>query len=257
MFNLDNGIPSQDVECVQIGAPFDPNEKKGFPLGYGAEHFIEPKTPIEYQIGFQNVGTDYANRVVLRDTLDPWLEPTSIKMGASSFPYTWKLDGHGYLTITFSGINLPDSNQNEAASHGYVSFRIEQKPGVPLGTVIHNQASIYFDFNAPVQTNQTFHRIGQNFIKEITLTSSPDQKHMQVRVIPNPVVEEAQLELDGLPDGAYNFRLMDASGRELQQQSFSGHSTTFQRNGLPASLYFFQVTNSEGGIVATGKMLIQ
>jgi hypothetical protein len=257
LFDLDNGIPSQDVECIEVRASHDPNDKKGLPEGYGTDHLIEPHTPIAYLIDFQNTGTAPAHLVVIRDTLDAWLDPATLQMGASSHPYTWKLEGQGVLVISYTGINLPDSSSNPPASQGFISYKINQKTNVPLGTIIHNTASIYFDFNGSVVTNQTFHKIGHNFIKQITLTKTLENQPMKVRVIPNPVVEEAQLILDGLSDGDFVFHLTDAAGRELQQQSFHGNAFQFQRNQLSASLYFFQITTPSGKPVASGKILIQ
>ena len=54
---------------------------------------------------------------------------------------------------------MPDSNSNEAASHGFIKFRINQQPGNAAGTQIKNSASIYFDYNAPVATNEVLNTI--------------------------------------------------------------------------------------------------
>ena len=59
---------------------------------------------------------------------------------------------------------LPDSNVNEPASHGFIKFRIQQKASNPTGARIENTAAIYFDYNAPVLTNTTWHTIGNDFI---------------------------------------------------------------------------------------------
>lgn len=42
---------------------------------------------------------------------------------------------------------------DEPASHGYVTYRVRPRSDVGAGEVIHNTASIYFDFNVPVRTN--------------------------------------------------------------------------------------------------------
>jgi photosystem II stability/assembly factor-like uncharacterized protein len=258
MFDVDNGIPSEDVECVEVTSSFDPNDKKGFPEGYGTEHFIEPKTPISYHIDFQNTGTEAAQLVVVRDTLDPWLDPASLRMGAASHPFTWRLDGKGYLTVQFAGINLPDSNANEAGSHGFFSYTIGQKAKVPLGTVIHNTANIYFDFNSAVQTNQTTHTIGHDFIKQLTVTHSPQYPDIRAIVAPNPVAEEAMVTLQGLPEGGeYHFHLTDSHGRVVQDREFTGNQFLLRRENLPATLYFFQINDQNGQVIATGKVVIQ
>jgi hypothetical protein len=54
---------------------------------------------------------------------------------------------------------LPDSNANEAKSHGYISLSIKPKKGLAEKTHIENFADIFFDFNEPVRTNTTFNTI--------------------------------------------------------------------------------------------------
>ncbi|MBK7970889.1 MAG: hypothetical protein IPK08_19305 [Bacteroidetes bacterium] len=49
--------------------------------------------------------------------------------------------------ITFricSNINLPDSNANEPASHGFISYRIKPLSTLTAGTEFTNLAAIYF-----------------------------------------------------------------------------------------------------------------
>lgn len=55
---------------------------------------------------------------------------------------------------------LPDSNINEATSHGFVKYSIRQKADSTGGEVIRNRAGIYFDFNLPVMINETWHTVG-------------------------------------------------------------------------------------------------
>ena len=125
---------------------------------------------MEYLIRFQNTGTDTAFLVVIRDTISPFLDPATVRPGASSHPYTWSLMNNGSLKFTFENIMLPDSNINEAASHGFIKFKIQQQPENLPGTTIHNQAGIYFDYNAPVITNQTTHKIQDRFTASNSVT---------------------------------------------------------------------------------------
>ncbi|MBK6994738.1 MAG: DUF11 domain-containing protein [Lewinellaceae bacterium] len=112
-----NGIqPSWHRMCVENIGAFDPNDKQGFPIGVGSEHNIRPGQAIDYLIRFQNTGTDTAFTVVIRDTLSAFLDPISIRAGASSHAYTWSLSGQGVIHFTFNNIMLPDSNVNEPAS---------------------------------------------------------------------------------------------------------------------------------------------
>jgi len=87
---------------------------------------------------------------VIRDTLSEFLDVTSIQQGASSHPYQLEILEYNILKFTFANINLVDSVTNEPESHGFVSFRISQLDSLPLGTVIHNSAAIFFDYEPPV-----------------------------------------------------------------------------------------------------------
>jgi uncharacterized repeat protein (TIGR01451 family) len=164
-----NQLPQDDapeevaVSCLEILDSYDPNDKQASPVGVGDQHLITEKEELEYLIRFQNTGTDVAYNVVVSDTLDEHLDIASLQIGAASHPFTWKVSGQGQpvITWTFSNINLPDSNSNEPGSHGYLRFRIGQKAGNTLGTVITNQAAITFDYNSPILTNLTSHTIGE------------------------------------------------------------------------------------------------
>ena len=166
-FPMGNGDPFSDHACLPVTGSYDPNDKQAFPSGIGPNHLVEPDWEIEYLIRFQNTGTDTAFTVVIRDTLSPHLNPSTVRPGAASHPYSWELTGTGALSFTFDNILLPDSNTNEALSHGYVSFKIEQEADIVPGTVFENTAFIYFDFNDPVQTNTTFHEVIKHVVYEI------------------------------------------------------------------------------------------
>ena len=150
-----------DRTCQEIVGSFDPNDKMALPKGVNDEHYINPNTMLEYKIRFQNTGNDTAFRVVIVDTIDvEMLNMYSFSAGASSHPYDVKIDENRILTFTFNDILLPDSTTNEIESHGFVQFSIRQKDGNDDGEVIRNKAGIYFDYNEPIITNETFHTIG-------------------------------------------------------------------------------------------------
>ena len=156
---FDEGDPFVAIDCQENVGSWDPNDIQAFPRGNGAEHWLDSNTAIEYKIRFQNTGTDTAFRVIIRDTLPPELAISSIKSGSSSHPYQMEIINGGILKFTFDPIVLPDSNVNEAASHGFVQFKIAQQPDLTPGTTLENSAAIYFDFNEPVITNTAFHTI--------------------------------------------------------------------------------------------------
>ncbi|HNL37513.1 MAG: T9SS type A sorting domain-containing protein [Saprospiraceae bacterium] len=252
MFPNFTGNPFEDIDCKTVVGSYDPNDKQAFPLGVDEQHLIEQNQPIEYQIRFQNTGSDTAFTVVVRDTLSAWLDPTSIRPGAASHAYDWTVSGQGVVQFTFNDILLPDSNVNEAASHGFVQFWINQKPNVPLGSVIENRAGIYFDFNEPVITNTVFHTVGHNFLP---LSAPPAQPTLaDIRLEPNPAWQITRLSADRpLPQGL-TLVVRDARGRLVGTRTIQEPSTEIYRNGLPSGLYFVELRNGNG-LVAVSKLI--
>lgn len=242
MFSLNTPNPFETVDCQENIGSFDPNDKQAFPRGYGAAHFIKANTDLEYLIRFQNTGTDTAFTVVVLDTLSQHLDAVSVRPGASSHEYDFAVLDGNVLRFKFDNILLPDSNINEAASHGFVKFYISQKADNTDGTLIENRAAIYFDFNEPVITNTTFHTIGEYFIAVSTNEKSSDA----LKVYPNPSVSTVFFEL---PEMTQNnrFQLVDNFGKTVVAADFSDKTFRFEKGQLPPGIYFFQITSGDGG----------
>lgn len=69
------------------------------------------------------------------------------------------LENDGEVEFRFENILLPDSNVNELESHGFVEYSIMPKKGLPPLAKIGSPAAIYFDFNAPIITNDVLNTI--------------------------------------------------------------------------------------------------
>jgi uncharacterized repeat protein (TIGR01451 family) len=258
-YPLNDADLSIDTDCRENTSSFDPNDKRGFPAGYGDDHFIEPNTDLEYLIRFQNTGTDTAFNVVIRDTLSPLLDIQSVQFGASSHPCRYEIYGKGILKFTFENILLPDSNANEPASHGFIKFRVRQRPDNPVGSEILNSAAIYFDFNAPVITNQTLHTIGKNFIiMDPTGVNGLVGKPMppKLTVFPNPFDEVATLTLEGASLRGFRFTLLHANGKVVRMEQIENENFIFSRNGLSGGVYFLRLENSQG-VAVSGRMILK
>ena len=253
-----------DVDCTPNTGSYDPNDKQGFPIGYGPNHYIRPGTEIEYLIRFQNTGTDTAFAVVIRDTLSPWLDPLTVHAGVSSHPYRFELAGEGTLIFDFQNILLPDSNVNEPESHGFVRFSIRTRTDMPLETDIPNAAAIYFDFNDPVITNTTMHRIGTNHWS-LGLWQVPSPLY-EVLVAPHPVQDASWVSLAPTRrtawspptnmTGHFTLRLYDLSGRPVRSLEASEPRFLLRKMDLPAGVYLFKIEN-ERVLLGSGKLVVK
>ncbi len=238
------------LECqVNIGS-FDPNEKRAFVEGREEDRWVMPDTDLEFQIRFQNTGTDTAFNVRIEDRLSFFLDPATVVPGASSHPYTWALNDNT-LSFYFENIMLPDSNINEPESHGFIKFRISQKQNVPLGNHITNSAKIFFDFNEPVVTNEVELRVGE----PVGTKEQPSMpKTMKLEIYPNPFSEITTIHISGMESQRFEYEVYNPIGQKEMQGNVIG--TDFQLNGttLSSGVYFI-IVKSQKGEMATGKMV--
>lgn len=251
-----SATPFVDTDCQPNIGSFDPNDKTGFPAGFGEQHLIEQNQPLEYRLRFQNTGTDTAFTVRIVDILPEQLDLTTLRPGASSHPYTYSVTPEGQPVFTFDNILLPDSTTNESASHGFINFRIAQQPDLADGTHIANKALIYFDFNAPIETNTTLHQIGKIFPWEPMDTTPVPPPAAKIIVKPNPFTNHTFIQVEGIKTGQLRLALSNTLGQVLRVEAISGTGFEFQRGSLPGGLYFFRVEKN-GVLVGSGKLVVQ
>jgi len=250
-FDLGDEDTFIDVECGEIVAAYDPNDKNGYPLGHGPEHNIYPGTELEYRIRFQNTGNDTAFLVVIKDTIDTEvLDLTTVRPGVSSHDYTWDIEDESTLVFTFENILLPDSMTNELGSQGFVDFKIQQQPNLPLGTQIENRAGIYFDINPPIITNTSLHTLNWDFLEAVTHTVSPALRQVELSVIPNPAREHALIQLRHWPANGGWIELFDPLGRPVLRQRFDGQQIELERRNWTSGWYSFRVSTEQGAAMS-------
>ena len=182
---------------------------------------------------------------MIRDTLDDaHLRLESLQPGAASAPYNYVLIGN-VVIFRFENIMLPAATVNEPGSHGFVKFSIHQQPNHVPGTVIHNDAAIYFDFEAPVFTNQTTNTIPLSSAVTIGLQDA-------AQVYPNPGKD--QLIVQRLIDTEMTFVMVDLTGKEVRRTTLSGLRTTVATADLNAGVYLYRL-ESNGQLLEAGKWM--
>lgn len=148
-------LDNQEIITNAVVAAFDPNMKEVSPKELTEYGLVDATTDMfHYTIHFQNTGNYMAQFVIVKDSLPADLDMQSLVFEGSSHACQITMSNEREVVFTFNDIYLPDSNSNEPASHGYVSFAVKTKANTPAFTELHNKAAIYFDFNAPVITNE-------------------------------------------------------------------------------------------------------
>ena len=224
---------------VIVGS-FDPNDKQ---VVEGSQVDISKSGDyLTYIVRFQNTGNYSAENVVVKDYLSPYLDLNTLQMVSSSHPFRCTLTQSNRLEFFFEGINLPASSIDEHGSHGYICFKIKPKANtISLGTTINNKASIYFDYNDPINTNTvstTFSALSNNdlsFDGYFNLSPNPTSSILNLHVknevnlksveIYNPLGQlvltkesdinatNIPLDVTGLKDGVYVISIVTDKGK--------------------------------------------
>jgi hypothetical protein len=182
----------QDLSLSPVNS-LDPNEKVG-PQGVGQNEYISGQQRIPYAIYFDNqpTATAPAQAVTVSDTLDPNVNPSTLTLGAITFPnqvvsppsiplsvspFTTTVDlrpatnllvkinaslntSTGVLTWALQSLD-PATGQPPTdplagflppGAEGSVFFTVMPKSTATTATVIQNTATIVFDLNPPINT---------------------------------------------------------------------------------------------------------
>ena len=224
---LDNEYLFNDT----VSGSYDPNDKTVSATALTAATLDKA---LIYTIRFQNTGTDTAFTVVVRDSLSQNLDWGSFKMLQASHSYQYSIREKGLLEVAFPNILLPDSNINEAASHGFFQYSIHPKSTMSMGGSILNTAYIYFDFNSPVITNTTVTSLNPEGLPVIPL--------WQGIIYPNPTSESITIEF---AESVGQLKIFDMTGNMVFDQSIQSHTTVPIVNFANGN-YICQLTTASG-----------
>lgn len=238
-FDSTNNIREYNLPVIN---GYDPNKKSVYPEGKCDEKYIEEDQALSYTIQFQNTGNAEAVNIMIVDTLDSDLDPSTIRLIGQSHEVWMNVDNN-VLTFHFDNIMLPDSTSNEPESHGYAIFEIKPFIGSTHGSLVSNKVEIYFDFNPPIVTNFVTNSLFIGNLDTLNcnpLASLPQQlsdANSNISVYPNPFNTELNVSIT---QDLLNKKLMlfSITGKmELESVLTSTHST-ISISSLKPGIYF-------------------
>ncbi|MFT6780554.1 MAG: putative repeat protein (TIGR01451 family), partial [Saprospiraceae bacterium] len=231
-----------------IVGSLDPNDILVSPHGVGSSHLIKPDTRLRYKIRFQNVGNYPASFVKVIDTLPEFLDLISLELGIVSHAHIFRILEGNILEWYFRDINLLDSLHNESESHGFIEYSIMAKEGAANGSEIINKASIQFDYNPYLETNECLNTI--NLVENL-----PDDFFLNI--FPNPGIDliECYLVNDDVYEtgeikerGVIHIDVISDSGKRVQIYNFEADSKInhLDISTLGAGGYFIRYKDALG-----------
>jgi uncharacterized repeat protein (TIGR01451 family) len=213
----------------------DPNDKIVSRENIGTSQLGEY---LYYTVRFQNTGTFYAENVAVRDVLSKNLDLSTLEVVATSHlcrqVLTPENDATNFdkLEFFFENINLPASQDDEPASHGYVVYKIKPKSTLTIGNTITNQAEIYFDYNFPIVTNMV--------TTTVTSLGNPEFADNDFVLYPNPAKNSISVQTDAI---VKNINIYNALGQLVKTASAQ---TTIDISELSRGSYIVQIISDKG-----------
>jgi uncharacterized repeat protein (TIGR01451 family) len=261
-FEISTDIPAGDVNtgnnaysfCLPVVNSYDPNIKEVMPAGEGAEGYIASATEkLTYTIHFQNTGTADAINVNIIDTLGANVLPNTMHILDASHAMTPEWLNSNTIKFKFNNINLPDSNNNEPLSHGYVRFEVDMVQGLNPGTEIKNKAEIYFDFNSAIVTPYAINTIETPSSASINSISN----NLNVTAYPNPTHDLVNFTISDAI-GSVAVSLTDLSGKIVYSKNeISNSKVAIDVSNLSNGIYLYKVLEESSNHYTIGKLIVE
>jgi Leucine-rich repeat (LRR) protein len=191
---------------------------------------------LHYNIDFENIGSADAINVVVKDSINTAkFDLNSLQLQYASHNVETKIKGN-IVEFIFKNIYLPGG---PIGGHGNVLFKIRTLPNLVAGDDVVGIASIYFDYNAPVQTEEertVIAGLGKNdFIKDASITVAPNPAKDFISISAKNTIKSIQL--------------FDAQGRILQTVLDNKKSFTLDISNKTQGVYFLKVTTDKGSTI--------
>ena len=213
----------------------DPNDKL---VAQGAE-ILEDQVGeyLDYIVRFQNVGTASAINVRIDDVLSDNLDWSSLRLLSSSHDFEAEILNGNELSFIYNDINLPPVSIDPEGSNGYIAFKVRTLSTLEVGDVIENKANIFFDFNAPIETNTVVTQV----VKPLSVNDSSLKD--RVIVVPNPVRDIFSVYISD------SFQLEKVVLFSILGDIIvSSNSTNIDVSKLSNGIYFLQIKTDVGTI---------
>jgi uncharacterized repeat protein (TIGR01451 family) len=192
---------------------------------------------LHYAINFENTGNYMAENVVVKDVIDTTkYDISSLQVLNTSNPAYTKITGN-VVEFIFKNINLDAAGGNPpVGGHGDVLFKIKSKTDLEAGDYVSKTAKIYFDYNAPITTNEA-----QTTFE--ALSNPIHQFDNSVTIYPNPT--SAIINISSKVN-IKTVQLFDIQGRLLETDLANGNETTFDISTKQNGVYFLKITSENG-----------
>jgi Leucine-rich repeat (LRR) protein len=224
-FNLNqlvvNSFDPNDINCLE-GEIVPPSEIGKY---------------LHYVARFENTGNYQAENVVVKIAIDPTkYDVNTLQLLHTSQLADTKITGN-VVEFIFRNINLaPVAGDPPVGGHGTIMFKLKSKSTLVSGDEVSNKADIFFDYNAPITTNDAR--------TTFALLSNPGFiKDASVVLHPNPTKGNIKIDADHT---IKSIELYDVQGRILQTSIENTTTAKLDIANKANGIYFVKITTERG-----------
>ena len=190
---------------------------------------------LHYTIEFENTGNYPAENIVVVEEIDPTkYDINSLQILNTSHPMKLRIVGKK-VEYYFENIDLGEHK------HGNILLKLQGLKNLNEGDTVSKQADIYFDYNAPVQTNDE-----ATVYRDLKASIATLKEDISINVYPNPGNGMVHIE------AAKNIKsldIYDVNGRVIQSKLINTNATAVNLSEEITGIYFIKVISEEGAKV--------
>jgi hypothetical protein len=155
-----------------------------------------------------------------------------------------EIEQDSILVFKFANILLPATEQDPAASHGYIVYAL-QPTSPDLEYEVNNTASIFFDYNKPVRTNTA-----NTKVINITGTKTNTLPDQAIAIYPNPTSNFVNIDIKDAAIKTCTIQISDMTGRKLFDNQFSTPHGKIDVSSYSSGIYLIQLISPQGTAAA-------
>lgn len=217
---------------------FDPNDKTCLQGDLVSEMLIGEY--VHYLIRFENTGTYFAQNVVISDYIDLDSFELNSLMVLDASHTQWTRIIENKVEFIFENIQLPFPPSEER--HGYVLFKIKLKNTLSVGDSFSNTASIFFDFNFPIVTEEAVTQIEALGVSDFEFS-----KH--IKLYPVPAHDFLHFQTPAL--SVHKITIFNTQGQMVMVFMTPNPEHPLEVAALKTGTYFVTFETDQG--ISTGK----
>ena len=190
---------------------------------------------LHYTIEFENTGNYPAENIVVVEEIDPKkYDINSIQILNTSHPMKFRIEGNK-VEYYFEKIQLGEHK------HGNILLKLNSNDQLKEGAEVDKQANIYFDYNAPVQTN-----LEKTIYRDLKASIADLKEDESINVYPNP--GNGLVKVNAAKN-ITSIEVYDVNGRVIQTKMTNASQVELHLSDEISGIYFIKVITQEGANV--------